>query len=191
MSSTRRGTLQRCFSSGITFDSEQAVIVAKQSETILVVLTPDLPAIWRTEKLLTFLAHHGAADNVRLILNRTSKKDDIRERDIERLLTHPRCEVFITFMVDAINRFLDHPKDSVVQHIVDAFGTDEATRIAETPGNRIERLRTLYQSRLQRVAEYVRYFEMRDRQDRPQYYLFFATNRREKGDGPQAACILR
>lgn len=95
---------------------------------------------------------------------------------IERLLKHPRCEVFITFMVDAFNRFLEHPKDTVVQHIVDAFGTDEAIRIAETQGNRIEGLRTLYQSRLQQVADYVRYFEMRDRNDRTQYYLFFASN---------------
>lgn len=95
---------------------------------------------------------------------------------IERLLKHPRCEVFITFMVDAFDRFLEHPKDAVVQHIVDAFGTDEAIRIAEAHGDRIERLRTLYQSRLQQVAGYVRYFEMRDRNDRTQYYLFFASN---------------
>jgi three-Cys-motif partner protein len=95
---------------------------------------------------------------------------------IERLLKHPRCEVFITFMVDAFNRFLEHPKDTVVQHIVDAFGTDEAIQIAEAHGDRIERLRTLYQSRLQQVAGYVRYFERRDRNDRTQYYLFFASN---------------
>lgn len=95
---------------------------------------------------------------------------------IERLLKHPRCEVFITFMVDAFNRFLEHPKATVVQHIVDAFGSDDAIRIAEAHGYRIERLRTLYQSRLQQVAEYVRYFEMRDRNDRTQYYLFFASN---------------
>lgn len=79
-------------------------------------------------------------------------------------------------MVDAFNRFLEHPKDSVVQYIVDAFGTDEAIQIAEAHGNRIEGLRTLYQSRLQQVADYVRYFEMRDRHNRTQYYLFFATN---------------
>src|SRR5207247_3345136 len=81
-----------------------------------------------------------------------------------------------TFMVDAFNRFLEHPKDTVVQHIVDAFGTDAAIRIAERQGNRIDGLRTLYQSRLQQVADYVRYFEMRDRNDRTQYYLFFASN---------------
>ena len=95
---------------------------------------------------------------------------------IERLLCHQRCEAFITFMVDAINRFLEHPEDKVVQHIVDAFGGDEAVKIAKGSGDRIARLRELYQSKLLGVAKYVRFFEMRDRQDRPQYYLFFATN---------------
>ena len=95
---------------------------------------------------------------------------------IQRLLRQPRCETLITFMVGALNRFLEHPKDSVVQHIVDAFGTEKAIEIAETGGDRIAGLRTLYQSRLQQAADYVRYFEMRDRSNRTQYYLFFATN---------------
>lgn len=95
---------------------------------------------------------------------------------IERLLGHKRCEAFITFMVDAINRFLEHPEDKVVRHIVEAFGGHEAVKIAKGPGDRIVKLRELYQSKLSTVAKYVRFFEMRDRQDRTQYYLFFATN---------------
>jgi len=95
---------------------------------------------------------------------------------IQRLLKQRRCEILITFMVDALNRFLEHPRDGVVQHIVDAFGTDEAIQIARDGGDRIVGLRTLYQSRLQQAAEYVRYFEMKDRTNRTQYYLFFATN---------------
>ena len=95
---------------------------------------------------------------------------------IQRLLSQRRCEALITFMVDAINRFLEHPDDTIVRHIVDAFGTDEALRIANGPGNRIERLRCLYQAQLRRVARFVRYFEMRDKQGRIEYYLFFATN---------------
>ncbi len=95
---------------------------------------------------------------------------------IERLLSHKRCEAFITFMVDAINRFLEHPEDKVVQHIVEAFGGNEAVKIAKGPGDRIVKLRQLYQSKLSSVAKYVRFFEMRDRQDRTQYYMFFATN---------------
>ncbi|MGH8581493.1 MAG: three-Cys-motif partner protein TcmP [Gammaproteobacteria bacterium] len=39
---------------------------------------------------------------------------------IHRLLKFKKSEAFITFMVDAINRFLEHPEDKVVQHIVEA-----------------------------------------------------------------------
>jgi len=95
---------------------------------------------------------------------------------IERLLKCNRSEVFITFMVDSINRWLEHPDEKVVQNIVEAFGTEEAVAIAHGPGNRIVKLRELYQSKLQMAATYVRYFEMRDRQNRVQYYLFFASN---------------
>ncbi len=95
---------------------------------------------------------------------------------IERLLRYERSEAFVTFMVDAINRFLEHPEDKVRQRIVETFGTEEAVQIAKGAGDRVVKLRELYQSRLQQVAKYVRYFEMRDRQNRTQYYLFFATN---------------
>ncbi|KAF0246798.1 MAG: hypothetical protein FD180_328 [Planctomycetota bacterium] len=95
---------------------------------------------------------------------------------IERLMKVRRCEVLVTFMVDAINRFLEHPDDKVQQHIVEAFGGDEAVRIAKGEGDRVEALRGLYQAKLAKVARYVRYFEMRDHENRVQYYLFFATN---------------
>lgn len=95
---------------------------------------------------------------------------------IEQLLRRDRCEVFVTFMVEAINRFLEHPEGKVRQRIVEAFGTEEAVQIAKGAGDRVVKLRKLYQSRLQQVVKYVRYFEMHDRQNRIQYYLFFATN---------------
>lgn len=95
---------------------------------------------------------------------------------VQRLLQHRKCETFITFMVDAINRFIEHPQDNVVRHIVDAFGTEEAIEIAKQRGDRIQALRTLYQRQLEGQAVFVRYFEMRDRNNRVQYYLFFASN---------------
>lgn len=95
---------------------------------------------------------------------------------IKRLLKHPRCETFITFMIDAIKRFLEHPNELVVRHIVEVFGTDEVIKIAQMGGDRIKRLRIFYQELLLQVANYVRYFEMRDRCNRTQYYLFFASN---------------
>ncbi|NQT33667.1 three-Cys-motif partner protein TcmP, partial [bacterium] len=95
---------------------------------------------------------------------------------IERLLNQRSCEVLIIFQIDAINRFLEHPRDEVVRHIVDAFGTEDVIRIAELEGDRIVELQNLYQLQLQKVAEFVRFFEMHDRKDRLQYLLFFATN---------------
>ncbi|MBI1852630.1 MAG: three-Cys-motif partner protein TcmP [Planctomycetes bacterium] len=94
---------------------------------------------------------------------------------VERLFKHPKCEVFITFMVDSINRFIEHPNAEVVNRINEMFGTSDAADVAKTPENRIDRLRMLYQRELRKRAQFVRYFEMRTRDDRIQYYLFFAT----------------
>ena len=97
---------------------------------------------------------------------------------VDRLLRRPNTEAFITFMVDPINRFIEHPNAKVAGHIADIFGSPEVLDAARGPGDRAESLRMLYQRRLQSVAKFVRYFEMRDRDDRIIYYLFFATNHR-------------
>ena len=95
---------------------------------------------------------------------------------IQRLLKQKRCEAFITFQVNAINRFLGHPEPDVVKHLVDAFGTEQVLQVAKSTGDRVKNLRTLYQGQLEALAKFVRYFEMRDRNSRVQYYLFFASN---------------
>jgi three-Cys-motif partner protein len=95
---------------------------------------------------------------------------------IKKILSHQHCEAFITFQVDAINRFLEHPNEKIVRNVVDAFGTEEAICIGQTMGDRIRNMRTLYQRQLCKAAKFVRYFEMRDLDDRTQYYLFFTTN---------------
>lgn len=95
---------------------------------------------------------------------------------IQRLLENKQCEVLINFMVDSINRFIDHPNDKIVKHIVDAFGTEDCISIAEAEGDRLTNLRILYQNQLKSVARFVRFFEMRDEKDRTQYFLFFASH---------------
>jgi len=97
---------------------------------------------------------------------------------VRRILSQPRCEVLITFMANAINRWLEHPEANVREHIVELFGSDEASRIARRRGDRVAALRDLYQRQLSSVARFVRYFEMRDEQDRTIYFLFFAGNHR-------------
>jgi three-Cys-motif partner protein len=93
-----------------------------------------------------------------------------------RLLSKDKCEVFITFMVSWINRFLEHPNEDIKAHIIETFGTEEAIRVAAGPGDRVTALKTLYQKQLNKAARFVRYFELRNRNDRVVYYLFFATN---------------
>ena len=101
---------------------------------------------------------------------------DIPLELIGRLLKKPKTEVFINIMVDSINRFLEHPDDMTRQHIINLFGTPDALKIAQDSENRIKALRLLYQEQLKKYAKFVRYFEMRDSNNRTIYYLFFATN---------------
>lgn len=95
---------------------------------------------------------------------------------ISEILSNKSCEVFINFSVEFINRFLEHPNDKTVNHIVEAMGTDECLTLAKSGENRIESLRRLYQKQLEKVARFVRHFEMRGSRNEIVYYMFFASN---------------
>jgi hypothetical protein len=81
-------------------------------------------------------------------------------------------------MVRSMSRFLGHPRDEIVQHIVDAFGTEECIQIAQEHGDRIPKLRDLYQKQLMTVARFVRAFAVSNRRNQLLYFLFFASNNR-------------
>lgn len=95
---------------------------------------------------------------------------------VSRLLKNRHSEVFVNVMAYSINRFLRHPDSQTTQHIVDLFGTDEVLGIAKATSNRMRQLRLLYQEQLRKDARFVRFFEMRNEQNRAVYYLFFASN---------------
>jgi len=95
---------------------------------------------------------------------------------VRSILENKSCEVFITFMRQHINRFLEHPDDDVRQHILNLFGTDHVLDIARLPADRLNNLRLLYQGQLRKLARFVQYFELRDSKNLPLYDLFFATN---------------
>lgn len=97
---------------------------------------------------------------------------------VRRTLEKPRCEVLITFMVESMNRFLDHPTEKIPEHIIEAFGTRDCLGIDRSSPNRIGLLRDIYQKQLEKAAKFVRYFEMRDKTNHVEYLLFFATNHR-------------
>jgi len=93
---------------------------------------------------------------------------------LANLLKYRSTEVFITFMVDSMNRFIEEPGSQ--RHILEFFGTDEALEIIKKKGDRVKNLRALYQKQLNKIACFVRFFEMRNKSNRKIYYLFFATN---------------
>ncbi len=97
---------------------------------------------------------------------------------IKRVLRNPQCEVLITFMIDSINRWLNHPEQQITKKIAELFGTSKCFDIIRQSPNRINDLRNLYQEQLRKEAKFVRYFEMLDRDTRVIYYLFFASNNR-------------
>lgn len=61
-------------------------VVADRSQQLLVVLTAEIPAVWRTHRLLDYLAANGWGDKVRLVLNRGQKSAEISRADIEKAL---------------------------------------------------------------------------------------------------------
>jgi Flp pilus assembly CpaE family ATPase len=70
-------------------DQEILQVTTDASEAVLVIMTPELPAVWRTHRLMTLLASSGCGDRLRLILNRDNSRDEITEKEITRALNYP------------------------------------------------------------------------------------------------------
>jgi len=96
---------------------------------------------------------------------------------IRQLLSYERCEIFINFMVDSINRWIAHPKEEIRSHIHTLLGSDKLNSILNAE-DRIKALRDLYEEQLKTAAKFVLSFKMRNKKERTQYYLFFASNNR-------------
>ena len=79
---------------------------AQACDAVVVVLTPELPALWRSHRLLLLLERSGLSEKVRLLVNRSQKSDEIGFGEIQKTLGRPvdfhlpndyRCSI------DAIN----------------------------------------------------------------------------------------
>ena len=105
---------------------------------------------------------------------------DVPLEIIDRLMAHGSCEVFITFMVSYIHRFLSRPEFE--PHCDRLFGCGDWREANDLKGHERETyLRGLYQRQLENGetgvgAEYVRFFIMKDTNNKTIYDLFFATN---------------
>ena len=72
-------------------NQEQLQIVTHLCDTILIILTPELPALWRTSRLIQLFDKNDASarNKLHLVVNRASKNREIGVREIEKTLGHP------------------------------------------------------------------------------------------------------
>lgn len=91
-----------------------------------------------------------------------------------RILGNPKCELYISFMYESINRFLS--TEEFAPHLDDLFGTDEWREGLEKSGEgRKKFLYGLYARRLKECgANHVVHFDLY-RENRLVYAIFFAT----------------
>jgi three-Cys-motif partner protein len=95
---------------------------------------------------------------------------------IARLLGYPKSEVLVNFMYGEINRFLSNPEFAA--HFDALFGTPKWRNIQEiiAPINRFYAIHDLYRDQLRTAARYVHAFLMLNKNNAPDYFLFFGTN---------------
>lgn len=96
---------------------------------------------------------------------------------VKRLMRQKHCEVLITFMYEEINRFLS--QERMPENFDVLFGCPgwrDCDRLTAS-ADRKKCLTQLYQSQREQSAliPYVRSFEMRNKRDQPDYFLFFGT----------------
>jgi len=100
---------------------------------------------------------------------------------IKRLMENPMCEVLINFMYHGINRFLDDPTKA--KHFNILFGTEEWRKLAQIKDAKERKLEilNLYQRQLVTEAKikFVRFFEMVNKFNQTEYFLFFGTNNKK------------
>lgn len=97
---------------------------------------------------------------------------------VKQIMENEKCEVLITFMYSFIKRAL--PKHNQEKHLDKLFGTKNwrKARNVNTPSEREEFIQQLYKKQLEEEAKikYVRFFEMINKFNQTEYFLFFGTN---------------
>ncbi|MDT9719112.1 three-Cys-motif partner protein TcmP [Paenibacillus sp. ClWae2A] len=96
---------------------------------------------------------------------------------IQKLMDNPKCEVFINFMYEFINRFIKRNGQEAV--MTKLFGNEDWKELDLDcePEQRRERIHGLYQEQLvNNAAQYVRSFEMKGKRKSTKYFLFYGTN---------------
>ena len=97
-------------------------------------------------------------------------------KTVAKVLGNSRCEVLVNFMYEEVNRFI-----SLEEHAEDfdkLFGTTEwrSVRNLSAPSHRRKAIHDIYLRQLKTCAVHVHSFEMLNKGNSTDYFLFFATN---------------
>lgn len=97
---------------------------------------------------------------------------------IKKIMGYSKCEVFITFMYEEINRFISDEK--LWDGLTETFGTDSWKTVisVKDPNQRRYMLHNIYRDQLEKEVgiKFVRSFEMKNKGNKTDYFLFFGTN---------------
>lgn len=94
---------------------------------------------------------------------------------LARLLSHQKCEVLITFRMDALQEWLTSPDAGFPSLLTETFGTADAADLSLGP-EPADALKRLYLSQLKKLSRFVRCYEMRGPDHRVASYMFFASS---------------
>lgn len=100
-------------------------------------------------------------------------------KTIKRIMANPSCEVFINFMYEELNRFINLPQNE--NHIKELFGEDiewRKVKLITDPKERYNFLTSLYETQLRSICniKHIRTFKMINKFNKDDYVLFFCTN---------------
>lgn len=95
---------------------------------------------------------------------------------IKKLMENDKCEVLVNFMFEEINRFIDEPRLENTYNKL--FGTVEwqSAKGQKDPKRRLEILHNTYKDQLKKIANFVISFKMKNKSNKTDYFLFFATD---------------
>jgi pilus assembly protein CpaE len=64
-------------------------IATEVSSGILLVVTPELPSLWRANRVMGYFKQAGADQKVKIVVNRSRRVDEIRDTEIQEAIHHP------------------------------------------------------------------------------------------------------
>jgi three-Cys-motif partner protein len=97
-------------------------------------------------------------------------------KTVAKILGNKRCEVLVNFMYEEVNRFISLEEQA--ENFDKLFGTPEWRNVKNLagPSQRRKAIHDLYLKQLRTCARYVHSFEMLNKGNSTDYFLFFATN---------------